>query len=225
MALPIPNVPYADGVPQLPRLPGAIPAPIPLLASEAISALLWQASQSQPLWGVFDAQGNVVLDPDSVLEFAHRRAFEVSNFPVQAGSFASYNKVILPFEVHLRVSKGGDETERQQLLADIEALAASTALYTVVTPERRYQNCNLDRYEVIRRGARGAYFLTEVDLYFIQIIEVAPQYTTTAVQLPNAQSPAAQPVANNGTVQAQTPSSAVNALGQAATASASPNDF
>lgn len=211
------------GIPQLP--PGVAQPTVTLLASEAISGLLWQASQSPPAWGVFDSQGNQVVTPDSVLEFANRQEYEVSNFPVQAGSFASYNKVVRPFEVQLRFSKGGSQGDRTQFLDDLDNLAASLDLFTVVTPERQYNDVNLDRYEVIRRGPRGAYFLTEVDCYFVHIIEVQPQYSTTAVQTPNAQSDAAQPVSNVGSVQPQTPGSQENQDGQAALASVSPGTF
>lgn len=210
-------------IPGVPLLPlGAAAPAVTLIASEAISSLLWQAAQSPPAWGVFDGQGNQVLFPDSVLEFSNRQEYEISNFPVQAGSFASYNKVIRPFEVQLRFSKAGTQDDRSAFLQALDALASSLDLYTITTPERVYLNVNLERYEVIRRGAKGAYFLTEVDAYFLQILEVQPQYTTTAVQLPNAQSDAAQPTSNVGNVQPQTPSSQETQDGQAAMASQSP---
>ena len=195
-------------IPGIPQLPTSAATPvIAAIVSEALSALLWQASQSPPSWGVFDAAGNQVLSPDSVLEFSRRQEYEVSNYPVQSGSFASYNKVIRPFEIQIRFSKGGTVDDRATFLAAIDQIVASIDLYTVVTPEAVYQNVNPDRQEVIRRGAKGAYFLTEVDVYFVQIIEVEAQYTTTAVQLPNAQDPAAQPAASVGNVQPGTPSS------------------
>jgi len=59
------------------------------------------------------------------------------------------------------------------------------------------------RYEVTRRGARGAYFLSEVDLYFREIRTVTAAYTSTAVTTQNAQNPSAQSVTNTGNVQAQ----------------------
>jgi hypothetical protein len=212
----MPTVPY-PGIPTLP--PNAAFPVLTLIASEAISSLLWQASQIPPAWGVFDIFGNLVVEPDSVLEFSNRQEYEVSNFPVQAGSFASYNKVIRPFEITLRFSKGGSVNDRINFLESIAALAASLQLYTVHTPERTYTDVNLDRYEVSRRGAKGAYWLSEIDCYFVQIIQVQPQYTTTAIQLPNAQSAAAQPTSNVGTVQPQAPTSQQAQDGQSAMAS------
>ena len=208
-------------IPGIPQLPAGSATPvIAAIASEAISSSLWQAAQSPPAWGVFDSSGNQVLFPDSVLEFTNRQEYEVSNYPVQAGSFASYNKVIRPFEIVMRFSKAGEVTDRSDFLDDITNLVASIDLFTVVTPEVVYQNVNANRREVVRRGAKGAYFLTEVDVYFVQIIEVQAQYTTTAVQLPNAQNASAQPTSNVGTVQPQNPDSQLAQDGQLALSTA-----
>lgn len=213
-------------IPGIPPLPVGVATPVvALIASEAISSTLWQASQAPPAWGVFDEKYNQVLFPDSVLEFDNRREFDISNFPVQAGSFASYNKVIRPFEVQLRFSKAGTVSDREDFLNDLDDLVESLDLFNIVTPEKIYPSVNLQRYEVIRRGAQGAFFLTEVDAYFIQIIEVQAQYTTTAVQLPNAQSPAAQPQSNVGNVQPQTPSSQETAQGNSALGSVTPEFY
>ena len=111
----------------------------------------------------------------------------------------------------------------------MDALAASIELYTVLTRERAYPGVNLERYEVTRRGPKGAYWLSEVDAYFIQIIEVQPQYSTTNVETNSpyvlrnyAQSPAAEPTSNVGNVQPQTPTSQQQQMGQAALATQIP---
>jgi hypothetical protein len=205
-------------IPGIPIVPPSVTLPsIVAFGTQAISSALWQASQQPPSWGVFDhSDGTQVLFPDSVLEFSQRREFDISDFPVQAGSFASYNKVIRPNEVHLRFSKGGSIDDRADFLASLEQLAQSLTLVDVVTLETLYPSLNLQRFEVARRGARGAYFLTEVDAYFIQIIEVQAQYTSTSVQTPNAQSEAAQPTSSVGAVQPQNPDSQLQQDGQLA---------
>ena len=204
------------GVPQL-RLT-ALPVPVVSIAATLLSELLWKATHSPPQWGVFDQGGAQVLFPDSVLEFSNRREFEISNYPVQDGSFASYNKVIRPFEIQLRFSKAGTESTRALFLASLDALAESILLYNVHTPERLYQNVNLVRYEVTRRGAKGAYFLTEVDTYWEQVIQVQAQYSTTQVQLPSGPD-SAQPTSNVGAQQPGVPTSQLQQTGAAAMAS------
>lgn len=196
-----------------------------LAGSEVISSVLWQASQNPPAWGVFDSNNNQVLFPDSVLEFDYQRAYNVPDFPVQQGGFASYNKVITPFQIRMRLSKSGQSTDRSLFLLSLENLCASIALYSVVTPDAAYDNCNATHYEVSRRGARGAVWLNEVDLYFTQIIQVAPQYQNTGTVLPNAQSAAAQPVTNQGNVQPLPSSSSQSAAGQNAIGSVVNSSF
>lgn len=205
------------GVPQLP--PSSATPLVATIASAAISSTLWQASQAPPQWGVFDSDGNLVLSPDSVIDFTNRQEYEISTFPVQEGEFASYNKVIKPYEVYIRISKSGTLNDRTELLLALDNLVASTDLYTVATPEQNYDGVNLVRYEIARRGPKGAYFLTEVDLYFEYVIEVTPQYTGTAVQLPNSQSAAAQPTSNVGNVNPGTPSTQLSNVGTSALAS------
>lgn len=201
----------------MPGIPVPIPNPAQLASAGTteIRSLLWAASKVPPKWGVFDADTQKqVLFPDSVLEFGYRKEYRVSTFPIQGGSFANYNKVTQPWEIQLKFSKSGSVTDRQKLLQNIEALIESLAICDIRVPEGTYYNCNAYRFEVSRRGAQGAFWLTEVEVYFIQIMEVSAQYTNTQQfylgisPLTNAQSAAAQPVANQGNTQPQTPNSA-----------------
>lgn len=205
-----PRVPFAPGVPQLLR--GATALPIfaaPPVLPPAQNGVLWQAAQTQPIWGVFDQDNQPVLTPDSVIDFSQRQEFRVSDFPVQQGQFASYNKVTLPFEIAIKMTVGGTQDDRTQFLNEVAAVAASTDLFTIVTPEVTYLNCNATHYEVTRRGRDGAFFLDDVEMHFRQIIEVNAQYSTTTQQpTANAQNPAAVPSVNQGQVQAQAPTPA-----------------
>jgi hypothetical protein len=132
-------------------------------------------------------------------------------------------------------------SDRTDLLKQVQALASSTQLYTIRTPERTYENCNLEHYEVSRNDVKDAFFLTRVELTFVEIRQVTAQYGDTPIfllgvspyspaaagdfdfSLQNAQSPAALPTANQGTVQAQTPSGNVAITGQSALNTAAAN--
>lgn len=198
MSLPFPNVPKLPGVPQIPRLPGAIYAAVSL-ASSNISSLLGNAPQIQNQWGVFNSKGSQVIKPDSVVDFGNTNSWDLPRYPIQDGAFASFNKVIVPFEVMVRMTKGGEVTDRITFLQQIAAIAGDTNLYTVMTPEQSYANVNVTRYEYQRRGSAGAYFI-DVDVYFVQINQTSAQYTSTTL---NASDPTAQPATNQGAVQAQ----------------------
>ena len=219
MALPYPNVPDLPGVPQVPRQPGVTPSDGPQASNAASQGSLWQASQETPKWGIFDGNGNQVVTPDSVYDFGYHKEWDISQFPVQAGGptnptgFANYNKVELPFEISVRMTKGGSESDRATFLQQVASIGGTTNLYTVLTPENSYQNCNVTRTEVTRRGASGAYFLAEVEVFFQQIIQTTPQYTNT--QLPNTAN-AADATAQPSTAQGNVSPTPVTAAAQSA---------
>lgn len=216
-----PNVPRLPGVPQLLRSPEFPASPGPVLASVVAAARLLRALVATPKWGIYkqtkepttEADGvptvtvrgrlRPVITPDSVLDFGYRTEYDVSDYPVEDGAFMSYNKVANPFEASVRLSKGGTESQRRDFLEQIEKVVASLDLFYILTPERKYENVNLYRFELTRRGAGGAYFLTEVDLYFREIRTVTAQYTNSSITTQNAKNPDALPVVNTGSVAAQ----------------------
>lgn len=221
---PFPNVPKLPGVPQLLRSSNFPASPGPVIAGGVAAVRLLRALFSKPKWGIYKqtppptaatpdniptvtVRGNVqpIIVPDSVLDFGYRNEYDVADFPIQDGRFASYNKVANPYEASVRLSKGGSESDRQTFLTQIEAVLRTLDLYYILTPERTYVNVNLIRFELTRRGAGGAYFLTEVDLYFREVRSVTAQYTQTAIITQNAQNPSALPVTNRGTVAGEVP--------------------
>lgn len=200
-APPFPDVPSFPGVPLLARSAIILTREVLSLIPQPAVDPLPQPPKVAPVWGVFTADGTKqVINPDSVYDFDWRGEYRVSDYPTQQGSFATYNKVYQPFETYVRLTKGKTTSERQQFLKDCETVLAALDLYTIITPERSYIGCNCTRMEVSRKGVQGAFFV-EVDLYFRQVLQVAPQYATTAAATQNAQVPAAQPVTNLGAVQ------------------------
>lgn len=224
MSLAFPNVPALPGVPQLVRQLGS-PISSFLGGLPIIGQILAQASQASNIWGVFSqpdttsttaADGTVsvstpdpalVVQPDSIRDFSMRAEWRVSNFPVQQGSFTSYNKVTLPAEYAVQMVKGGTVDDRATFESQIDAIAGSTDLYTIVTPERSYPNSNVTRYEITRRGVSNAFFVV-VDLFFIQIIEQDAAYSITS----NAQTPGALPNVSLGTITPQAVGQQVSGL-------------
>lgn len=196
-----PDVPIARGVPQLRRSPTAAQIRALALVTSAIAGRLWQSSVNAPRWGIYNSKDERIVTPDNVMAFDNRNEARVSDFPVQQGAFASYNKVAVPYEVLLRLTKAGDLRDRAEFLTQVETVFKSLELLYIRTPERGYKNVNLIRYEVTRRGAVGAYFLTEVDVYFREVRQVPAQYSTTQAATRNAELPSAQPSVNQGIVQ------------------------
>lgn len=220
MALPFPNVPNLPGVPPIPRLPGVVVSAGLTVASGVISTLIGNSAKRPVLWGVFDSNNQLALSPDSVLSFSYRQRKDISNFPVVPDSFANYNKVDTPFEIQVRVSKGGTLSDRTNLIKQAQALLDSLQLYTIRTPEISFQNCNLEDYDIDRPDPTDSNFLKNVVLNFVQILQANAQYTNTSVNTANAQSSAALPTSGVGKVQPQVPSGVLASSGQSALQSA-----
>jgi len=218
-----PNVPKLPGVPQLSRSPQFPAAPSPVLGLALALGKLWKSVFSQPTWAIYkslpqgaqDAKNASdlptvrviatrvpVVVPDSFGEFATRNEYAVVDYPVQDGGFASFNKVASPLEISVRMVKGGTQDARKRFLESLDAIAGTTELYDIVTPEKTYLNVNVTRVENARRGARGAYFMSEVDVYFREIRSVTSVYTNTSSLTIKAQDPDALPPINTGSVQA-----------------------
>lgn len=232
-----PDVPKLPGVPQLVRATTAIQtAVLPLVNLGAGIAQLALSITQKPKWGIYDyrppapatedievsADGELpevvvtprreplpVIEATSIFRIGHMQEFTLPTNPIQAGSFATFNKIATPYEIELRMTKSGPLSERAKFLDDLERVGRSLDLYRIVTPERTYQPVNIASYSLNREGAEGAYFLTEVDIRVVEIRQVTPQYSTTqgdsGASTADAQDPSSLPTTNMGTLNGVTP--------------------
>lgn len=191
-----PNVPNMPGVPAIARSKTASPVVMAILGK--VQGEIWRALTTEKRWGIFTTAGKPVAVADSVIDIGFKSAAKVSNFPIQAGSFANHNKVNNPFEVTVRLAKGGSlsaDTElanllkggslggggdraRGEFLDAIDMAKNSLDLFSVVTPEKTYSSCNIIGYSYRREQGNGAYMLL-VDITLIEIRQVYAQYTKT----------------------------------------------
>src|SRR6202035_2919805 len=102
----------------------------------------------------------------------------VSNFPVERGGFASYNKVEMPGNPTVSLVLDGSQSDRTSFLAAIDGACKSTTLYNVATPEVTYANHTIERYSYRRQANRGA-FLFVVEVSLIEVRQLSAVYTTT----------------------------------------------
>lgn len=190
---PYPDVPDVPGVPAVARLVGrSLPLPIRAIADALDRAGLLFG----PQWGIFDSGGAPVLIGDSVVAVEYIADWRISDFPVEGGGFASYNKVQTPFRAVVTFTVGGPEARRAAFLAQCDAMIAALDLYQVVTPEAQYLSANVTHHDY-RRVARDGASLIQVNVWLEQVrVSASTAYTTTKA----AQS--ASPV-STGAVQAQ----------------------
>jgi hypothetical protein len=124
----MPNVPNVPGVPNLASYAQGV---VTLLVADAVAFL---GGQETPQWGLF-LNGAPAVVAESVTSFDYKQDWNISTYPVEAGAFASYDKVQVPFDVRLRYATGSDESARQTLLNSIARIAGTLNLYDAVMPD------------------------------------------------------------------------------------------
>lgn len=160
-----PDVPFAQGVPPvLRRDPFALGVTVPKLTSDGPGL----KDGGLTRWGLFGQAGALALEPDSIQAMEYQREFRIADYPIEEGGFESYNKVATPYDIRVTMTKGGKVPDRKDFLDQVELILASLDLYTVVTPERNYQNVNIVRADYRRNAEHGATLLT-VELHGIEV--------------------------------------------------------
>ena len=188
-----PNVPQAPGVPPLVRQPGAAAAGIELLVADAADLF---GLFPQPVWGIFDQDGNPVIAADTVLGVEYSQDNAIATAPQEQGAFLSYNKVSRPFHARVTFAQGDTSAERNAFLQQILDAQASLDLYDLVTPDIIYPNVNVVHHDY-RRTQQAGTTLLAVDVWVEEVrVTGTTQFSSTNVKQPSAANPSSQ-----GTVQ------------------------
>lgn len=181
-----PDVPQALGVPDVLRdalNPATPPEPI---ARDLIE--IDAANQAQ--WGVFDKDGALIVEPDNILNLDYSAESRIADYPVEQGSFESYDKVAMPFDIRVVMSKGGTLAERRDFLAKLEEIRGLLDLYNVVTPENTYLGVNIVRVSQIRSASNGAaLMIVEVAMREVRV-SATSVYTVAEEAVSEAPQPA-----------------------------------
>lgn len=195
--------------PDVPALPG-----VPSVFRNALNA--YSAARTQPpaltqdsigsaagtfTWGLYGPDGYVALAVDSVLSIEPSREFRISDYPVENGGFASYNKVATPQELRVSVTKGGSNADRSDFLNALDALVRSVQLYNLVTPDTAFVDFNVTHYDYRRTAENGASLLV-VDLHLTEVRQ------TASLKYTDSKAPNGADVKNDGPVQPTTPTDA-----------------
>lgn len=189
----IPGLPVIN----IPDIPG-------LLTSDAISLA---AGFLRAPWGLYIGFIPVVV-ADTVTAFGFQQEFDISDYPIENGEFASYNKVYRPFEGTIRFVAGGNLLRRQALLDSVAAIIGSTSLFNIVTEDAVYQSVNPVTYSYQQAAGDGV-GLIKVDLKARQVKVTGPLVTSI---IPSPSDPSVAAQLNDGTVQPLTPTPTQNGL-------------
>ena len=141
-----------------------------------IPAKLYGVALAQ-VYGVFDVATNLpVFDYDTFVDFKLQANVKVSDFPVEQGSFATYNKVNHPNKVKVKLAVTDTPARRHAFLITLDTVLKSTQLVNVVTQDATYLNVTLDTYSYERTKV-GGWGKVVAELSFLEVRQVTPQYT------------------------------------------------
>lgn len=168
------------GMPNIPNF--SVPSPVNTLVSFG-GALLILALFGKT-WGVVNQYGIPILEVDSVVAMSFDSGSSISNFPVEGGSFNSYDKVFNPSMASVQLNKSsGGALARSLFLTQIETLRKSTLSFHIITPEFVYTN-----YQIIgsslARSATDGHTLLKVNLDLQEVIEAKVEYSIEEVENP-----------------------------------------
>lgn len=179
-----------DGAPDL--LSGAAPAAAPKAATADASGTQ-QAGKAE--WGIY-FKGDKLIEPDSIIAIEYTREWAIADFQIEGGGFASYDKVARPYDIRLRITKGGTEQDRRAFLSDIELISESLDLFDIVTPIKTYLSVSVSRLGLGQAASAGVGLLT-IDLGIREV------RITAGVSFTHVKDPGSAATVNSGTVQPQ----------------------
>lgn len=192
-----PDVPALPGVPPVFRGPlnpaGTSSRPPPALTADSLGSTPVAAA-----WGLYNVDGTVALKVDSIVTLEPSREYRISDYPVERGGFASYNKVALPGELRVAVTKGGSDADRNAFLTALDVLVATRDLLNVVTPDTAFTDVNLVHYDYHRASDGGATLL-RVELHFVEVRQSAKS------KFSDSKAPSGADLKNDGPVQTAVP--------------------
>jgi len=185
-----PFVPQAAGVPALLRSGAAILDTLTfgqLGIADALGDIIGTGLES---WGIFNSDGDPVADYDSIFSLDYDNQTKISDYPVELGGFASYNKVNNPYDIGIIITCGGSADRRADCLTALQLAKDSTDLYSVFTPTDTILDANIVGIGYSSRAEAGATLLS-VRLTLREVRQTG-QATMSAPQSPSAFLPQAQ---------------------------------
>lgn len=176
----------------------------------AIASRLPKLNPPRPIYAIVDSESFIPLTvPDSWGEFSPRFESQTSDYPVENGAFATYNKVRRPTSVSVTLVKTGSDVARFTWFAAIQQaeLQSPTTLYTLISPQGVYVDYTLKDMAYETRQDRGSNLLY-LTMQFVQI----PQIPSSDDAQTNTQAPKSSPIDRIGQVYTDAANSVQTAL-------------
>lgn len=166
-------------------------------------------------WLILTNKNSPAIVPDTVPRFEYRNEARISDYPLEQGAFASYNKVQVPYDIRmmmvcaganyiqgaaqkvenaLNIGVGKSMMSRQAFIDSLDYMLTTTDLFSIVTPDKKYDNVSLVHYDFRKETNDGAVML-KVEAWFREV------RVTGQAKYTKSNSPDAADAQNLGTVQ------------------------
>ena len=176
----------------------------------AIASRLPKLNPPRPIYAIVDSETFEPLTvPDSWGEYTPVYDSQVSDYPVEKGAFAVYNKVRRPIGVTVTLVKTGSDVARFTWLAAIQQseLQAPTRLFTLISPQSVYVDYTITGMSFETRQDRGSNMLY-LTVRFMEIAQIPSSDDTKT----NVQEPKSSPIDRIGQVYTDAANSVQTAL-------------
>lgn len=159
------------------------------------------SQQSGPQWAIYNTgSSDAAIEPDSFLDIDFRGEARTSDYPVEKGAFADYNKVQVPEEIRVRLACSNDQMSRGDFLTQLESMKQSTNLYDIATPDQFYISYTLTHYDYTRKSTNGVSLIV-AECWFEEVRQTgSASYSTNGTSSVQSNSPSANDPQNSGTV-------------------------
>jgi hypothetical protein len=154
-------------------------------------------------WTVLTEDGREAVEFQSFIDMDFANEALAPNYPVEAGSFANYNKVQSPADIRVSLALQGTDFEIEAALARLDTFSKEASKLIVVTSAAVYDSLTLTGVSYSRRAESGVTLLI-VLLSFYEVRESRSQVTTTVITQPK--NPTSATRVNEGRKQAYTSS-------------------
>lgn len=170
------------GIPDIPDFKGLVSSGTDALISFGGATLIRMIFGNQ--WGIFSQYGIPVMLSDTVHSVKYGNSSQISQAPVEKGTFTSYNKVQNPYQATVTMIRGGgDPTLRGLFIAQLETLSKSTLLFHVITPEYVHINAAIVGFDYARGPQDGARMIV-ANIHLEEVREAEVSYETKETENP-----------------------------------------
>ncbi len=186
-------------------------------AGDVVGIDLLNPGSSQ--WQILDSTtGSIIITPDTVPRFEFKGSRQISDYPVEQGAFDTYNKVAEPYEIRmlmtcsglnyaqsafnaLGLNIGASYMDRSDFIDSLEYMLDTTDTFSIVTPDKTYENANLVSFDYKKETRENAVMLV-VNAVFHEVRQATGSlYTNSLSPSVNSASPSAADPLNSGTLQ------------------------